>query len=135
MHNTDKGLSIKEVRSQKSLSSADILRTKGERFFRWVCDIIFFKLWCVRADMARVQRWAESEKLISKLDPAPKTKTPNPVSLQILHSKSAPISAMLLHAFNMHYSIHTESGFGFFPKIQIWIRKMWPDPFRFRAHL
>jgi len=70
------------------------------------------------------QRWAESEKLTSKPDPAPKTKTPDPVSLQIFDSESGsvPISAMPIH-----HTSHTESGFGFFPKIQIRLRKMYPD--------
>jgi len=48
------------------------------------------------------QRLVESEKLTPK--PAPKTRTPDPVSLQILDSEygSVPISAMLLHTFYIH---------------------------------
>jgi len=51
------------------------------------------------------QRWTESEKLTPKLDPALKTKnpdpTPKPVNLQIYDSESGsvPIFAMLLHTF------------------------------------
>jgi len=33
-----------------------------------------------------------------------------------------PISAMLLHTFYIHNTSHTESGSGFFPKIQIRVR-------------
>jgi len=57
----------------------------------------------------------ESEKLNPK--PDPKTKNPNlaQVSLQIFDSESSsgsvPISAMLLHTFYIHHTIHTESGF------------------------
>jgi len=45
----------------------------------------------------------------------PKTKTPNPVSLQILDSESVsvPISAKLLHTLYTHHTIHTKSGSAF----------------------
>jgi len=51
---------------------------------------------------------------VKKIDsePDPKTKTPDPVSLQILDSKSSSesgcvtISAMFLHTFYIHYTIH-----------------------------
>jgi len=71
------------------------------------------------------RRWAESEKLTPKPDPAPKTKTQDPVSPQILDSGSGSmlISAMLLHTFYIHHTIHTKSRSGFFPKIQIRIRQ------------
>jgi len=64
-------------------------------------------------------------KIDSKPDPARKIKTPNPdpVRLQIFDSDSG--CAHLCHAFTYYipyYLMHTESEFGFFPKIQIGIR-------------
>jgi len=49
--------------------------------------------------------------------------TPDPVSLQSVDSESGSVRiAMLLQTFFIHHTVHTESGF--FPKIQVRIRKM-----------
>jgi len=70
------------------------------------------------------QRWAESEKLILKPNPAPKTKNPDPVpkpvSFQIFDSDSALSPS--LPCFNTHktyipYTPYHNTESGFFPKI------------------
>jgi len=65
-------------------------------------------------------RDGRSQKNYSEPDPAPRTKSPNPapvpVSLQIFDSESSSssvlISAMLLHTFYIHYTIHIKSDSG-----------------------
>jgi len=76
-------------------------------------------------------RWTESEKLTPKTDS--KTKTPNPIRLQILDSgpDSVTTSAILLHNFYIHHTIHTESGFS--QKLNSGSEKC--SRIRLRAHL
>jgi len=69
----------------------------------------------------RTPEMGEVRKLTAKPDTIPKTKTPGPVSLQILDSESGsvPISAMFLHAFYIHHTIHsTEARSGFSQKLK-----------------
>jgi len=73
---------------------------------------------------------------VRKIDSETAPKTKNPVSLQIFDSESGsssvPISAMLLHTFYIHHTIHTESGSGFSQKFKSGSEKCsrTPDPIR-----
>jgi len=51
----NKGLPIKDVRSQGVLSTADILRTRGERVFSWCKISGFFEIYGVLAWTSWVQ--------------------------------------------------------------------------------